>query len=284
MFHPSCYQEKHSKTAFQDAWSRDWKPKESQLIELKDWVGKGMAFIPAHMTSGHRSSAAFDFSDLAVVDIDHGLSIADFLQHPLAASAAWSYTSSRHGQMPEDRFRVVFRLPHRIHDPTVYRGVVTLLIRALGSDKSCSDPCRIFYGSDPTDHILWQPEAVLPSSILDDAEEHARKTIARAAVSTDTIDQQSIDQAVFVLEQVLEPTVDGDRERFMRITASAATAGSALFSAWSDWASEGITAKARTPNKQPRNSLTASEVLAWGLCSFMPPMKIRTGGQACQPS
>ena len=239
MFHPSCHQQKHSKTAFQDAWSRDWKPKESQLIELKDWVGKGMAFIPAHMTSGHRSSAAFDFSDIAVVDIDHGLSIADFLQHPLAASAAWSYTSSRHGQMPEDRFRVVFRLPHRIHDPTVYRGVVTLLIRALGSDKSCSDPCRIFYGSDPTDHILWQPEAVLPSSILDDAEEHARKTIARAAVSTDTIDQQSIDQAVFVLEQVLEPTVDGDRERFMRITASAATAGSALFSAWSDWASRG---------------------------------------------
>ena len=110
---------------------------------------------------------------------------------------------------------------------------------ALGSDNICSDPRPIFYGSDPIEHILWQPEAVLPSSILDDAEEHARKTIARAAVSTDTIDQQSIDQAVFVLEQVLEPTVDGDRERFMRITASAATAGSALFSAWSDWASRG---------------------------------------------
>jgi len=141
--------------------------------------------------------------------------------------------------MPEDRFRVVFRLPQRIHDPEIYKGVVTLLIRSLGSDKSCSDPCRIFYGSDPTEHILWQPEAQLPDSILDAAEDHARKMAARAAVSTNTIDQQSIDQAVFVLEQVLEPTVDGDRDRFRCITASAATAGSALFPAWSDWASRG---------------------------------------------
>jgi hypothetical protein len=159
MIHPTCYQRQHSKAAFKDSWSRDWEAKDTDLSELKDWVGRGMAFIPAKMTSSHRSSAAFDYSDLAVVDIDHGLSIDDFSKHPLAASAAWAYTSSRHGQMPEDRFRVIFRLPHRIHDPTVYRGVVTLLIRSLGSDRSCSDPCRIFYGSDPTDHILWQPES-----------------------------------------------------------------------------------------------------------------------------
>ena len=237
--HSTCYQKRHKKSDFSDSWSRDWQPKETPLEELRDWVGSGMAFIGARMSSHHRSSSAFECSDLAVVDIDHGLSIKEFLEHPLATSAAWSYTSSRHGQMPEDRFRVVFRLPQRIHDPEIYKGVVTLLIRALGSDKSCSDPCRIFYGSDPTEHVLWQPDARLPESILNDAEDHARKMAARAAVSTDTIDQQSIDQAVFVLEQVLEPTVDGDRRRFERITASAATAGSALFPAWSDWASRG---------------------------------------------
>jgi len=239
MIHSTCYQKRHKKTDFSESWSRDWKERESPLDDLKDWVGKGLGFIAAHMSSDHRSSSAFEYSDLAVVDIDHGLSINEFLSHPLAKNAAWAYTSSRHGLMPEDRFRVVFRLPHRIDNPEIYKGVVTLLIKALGSDKSCSDPCRIFYGSDPTDHVLWQPDARLPESILNDAEDHARKMAARAAVSTDTIDQQSIDQAVFVLEQVLEPTVDGDRYRFERITASAATGGAALFSAWSDWASRG---------------------------------------------
>ena len=111
------------------------------------------------MTSGHRSSSAFDFADLAVVDIDHGLTIQNFLQHPLAEHAAWAYTTTSHGSKG-DRYRVIFQLPHRVTNPDLFKSVVTLLSRSLGGDKACTDSCRLFYGNDAADHFVWNPTFV----------------------------------------------------------------------------------------------------------------------------
>lgn len=224
---------------WEPAFADDWANRKGSLETLKGFVSEGYAFIPAHMTSSHRSSAAFGYADLVVVDIDNGLTIEQFQAHPLAASAAWVYATASHRPPEQERFRVVFRLPWRIDDPDLYKAVVTLLSRSLGGDRSCTDPCRLFYGNDQAEHPLWNPEAVLSEDIIEDARTEAGRTRARYDRATAHYEDSTIRQAIFVLEQVLDPTADGERDRFIRTTAAAASAGEALFQAWSDWASRG---------------------------------------------
>lgn len=221
------------------AYAVDWQAFESASLEdLRSHVGGGRAFVPALMSSGRRSSEAFVHSDLAVVDIDHGLTVAAFCQHPLAANAAWIYTTASH--KPEaERFRIVFRLPQRINDPELYKALVTLLTRTLGGDRSCTDPCRLFYGHDTAEHPLWQPEARLPLSLLEDARQEAQRTRQRFLQGAADYDERTIQQAIFCLDQVLSPTSDGQRAHFVKVTAAASSAGEAIYPAWSDWASRG---------------------------------------------
>jgi len=222
------------------AFASNWQVQSADLEALKEHVAAGGAFIPAGMTSAHRSSSAFDAADLVVVDIDSGLSTEDFLAHPLAASACWAYTTASHApEQGKHRFRVAFRLPTRLHDPDLYKAVVTLLSRALGGDKSCTDPCRLFYGNDQCTHLLWQPDAVLPFELIDDAQREAERQRRHYDRQTADYDEVSIDRAIFCLEQIIEPTNDGERDRFIKVTAAARSAGDRLFTAWSDWASRG---------------------------------------------
>lgn len=224
---------------WEPAFADDWANRRASLETIKTFISEGYAFIPAHMTSSHRSSAAFGFADLVVVDIDNGLTIEQFQAHPLASSAAWAYTTASHLPPEQERFRVVFRLPWRIDDPDLYKAVVTLLSRALGGDRSCTDPCRLFYGNDKAEHPLWNPDAVLSEEIIEDARTEANRLRIRYDRATAHYEDSTIRQAIFVLEQVIEPTSDGERDRFIRTTAAAASAGDALFHAWSDWSSRG---------------------------------------------
>ena len=237
----SIHPEIHNKPPhWQPSFASSWAGQEAGLEQLKAHVSSGGAFIPARLTSEHRSSSAFDAADLAVVDIDNGLSIEAFLAHPLAIDACWVYTTASHDPASgKERFRVVFRLPRRISDPDLYKAVVTLLSRSLGGDRSCTDPCRLFYGNDAAEHPLWQPDAQLPDSLLDDADQEAQQQRRHYDRQTADYDEGSIERAVFVLEQIIEPTSDGQRDRFIRVTAAARSAGDRLFSAWSDWASRG---------------------------------------------
>ena len=231
-----CNKPTHWETSFAEGWQRQ----QGELNDLKKHVETGGAFIAAAMCSPHRSSAAFESSDLACVDIDSGLSIDQFLEHPLAASAAWAYTTASH--RPEaHRFRVIFQLTETMTDPALYKAVTTLLLRALGGDSSCTDACRLYYGNDKAEAPLWQPKAFLSQSIIEDARAEAAAARMRPdsrGVNIDC-DENTLDTAIHVLESVLEPTVEGDRDRFIRITAACAAGGDRLFPAWSDWASRG---------------------------------------------
>jgi hypothetical protein len=212
-----------------------WELREGSLDDLRNHVTSGGAFIPAAMRSDRRSSAAFLHADLAVVDVDHGLDLEAFAAHPLAAKACFVYTTASH--TPErPRFRVIFRLPTRLENPDLYKSVVTLLTTALGGDRSCTDPCRLFYGSDAAGVPHWQPDATLPYEILNDAETELRQRRIRRAETND-LDDITIDQAIYVLENILEPTADGERDRFIKITAAACSGGEAVFPAWQNWAS-----------------------------------------------
>lgn len=231
----------HNKPAgWREEFARGWEQHEVDPEGLLYLIRSGTAWIPAAMTSSHRSSSAFAHADLAVVDIDHGVELEGFLDHSLAAYALLYYTTANHKPDPGcHRFRVVFRLPRRISDPDLYKAIVQQLIQTLGGDPNASDPCRIFYSYSGGTQELIHPEATLPESFITAAQQKLQDDLKRRREATDEVDPTSLAQAEWVLEHVLEPTADGQRDRFIRITAAAASVGDALYGAWSDWASRG---------------------------------------------
>ena len=217
-----------------------WERRTGTLQDLVTSIQAGRAFIPAAMTSHHRTAAAFEFTDLVAVDIDHGLSIEQLQQHPLAQHACFAYTTPSHSNADgKHRFRVLFQLPEPITDGEVTKSIVTILTHALGGDRSCTDPTRLFYGNSTGETLLLQPEAVLPDQIITDAENYLSAQRAACRDAASDVDEASILRAIHVLEKVLEPTADGQRDLFLRISAAAKAGGDALFPAWSDWASRG---------------------------------------------
>lgn len=221
----------------------NWEPKEWTLLQLQDHVSAGGAFIAASMSSARRSSAAFQTSSLVVVDVDHGLSISDFQAHPLASQCAWVYTTANHTET-DNRYRAIFQLQESVQNADHYKAIVSLLIKAVGGDKACSDACRLYYGNDQASHPLWQPKAFIDNAILRDAQiEAAKKDLIFNPRSTD-FEPDDIERAIFCLEEVIEPTVDGEREdKFLPITMACSRVGAALFPAWQDWAQRGYHGK-----------------------------------------
>lgn len=217
-----------------------WQQVTATVDDLRDLIRRGTAFIPAAMNSSHRSSAAFLHADLVVVDIDGGMDLEAFAAHELSASALLLYTTASHQDRPgAHRFRVIFRLKQRIHDPELYKALVTDLIRELGGDKNCTDPCRLFYACSYGQQRLLHPEAVLPDRILERAAAQNQQSKQQFSARGEDYDDITLLQAAFVLDEILEPTSDGERDRFVRITAAAASGGDALYASWSDWASRG---------------------------------------------
>ena len=245
--HPSL---RDKPSSWAPAYGKNWQRKSGTLQDLRDHVGRGGAFIAASMVSNHRNSAAFDHSDLAVVDIDNGLTLEDFKKHPLAPLASWVYTSASHNPAKDKhRFRVIFQLPRQISDGELYKSITALLIRSLGGDASCSDLCRIYYGNSRASHPIWQPKAELTDEFIQDAQKAAELQKKTYHSQSADVDEHSINLAAYCLEHILDPTSDGERDRFCNITRAASTGGSALFACWSDWASRGHHGKGKNSNQ-----------------------------------
>lgn len=239
-----CYSSHHfihnKPAAFEPRFARDWFGVTDSLANLRDRILQGDAFIAAAMSSHKRTTAAFVSADLAVVDVDYGLTTEQLLEHPLEACACFAYTTPSHDPgSGKYRFRVLFRLPERITDPALYKAIVTILTRALGGDEACKDPCRIWYGNSAGEQLIWAPDVRLPGEFIDDAHILAEKSKVLYDPDAPDADANSVARAIFVLEQVIDPTRDGERDKFLRISAAAKAGGAEVFPAWSDWASRG---------------------------------------------
>ena len=241
--HPSI---KNKPPHWESKFAFNWQKHTGTLEDLRKQVMQGSAFVAAEMKGDHRNSAAFNGSSLAVVDVDDGLTIEGFLSKPLADKAAWVYTTTSHDPaINKERFRVVFQLPEFIKDPDLYKEIVTLLVAQTGGDKQCTDCCRTFYGNDKASEPLFNEDAVLDHTIIEDAKKALvirRNTYDRRK---EDIDDHSIQLAIYCLENVIAPTEDGDREKFLRITTAARAGGDEVFPYWSDWASRGHHGKKR---------------------------------------
>lgn len=230
----------HNKQPFQPSFGYHWTPQRGEISDVRKHVEGGGSFVCAAMTSEHRCNAAFKSAELLAIDIDKTLSIAEFLASPLSKMAAWVYTTASHGRDGTDRFRVIFRLPEVITDGAVYGKVIKLLLEEFEvADDSCSDLCRIFFGNDKAECPLWQPDAVLPKEYLDKARSAACDTNSHYSRIEQDYDDLTLQRARFVLEQIIEPSAEGDRKTFEKVTAASMTAGDTLWDPWCDWASRG---------------------------------------------
>jgi len=232
--HPSI---KNKPQHWESKFAFNWQKQTGTLEDLRKQVMNGSAFVAAAMKGDHRNSAAFEGSSLAVVDVDDGLTVDGFLAKPLAEKAAWLYTTTSHDpSIDKERFRVIFQLPEFIKDPDLYKEIVTLLVAQTGADKQCTDCCRTFYGNDQAIEPLFNQDAVLDHSIIDDAKRALvvrRNTYDRRK---EDIDDHSIALAIHCLENIIDATCDGERKLFTDITTAAKAGGDELFPYWQEWA------------------------------------------------
>ncbi len=70
--HPTL---KNKPSIFQSEHASNWTNRSGTIQQLAEQVLAGRSFIPAEMTSHHRSNSAFSKSSLVVVDVDNGLTI-----------------------------------------------------------------------------------------------------------------------------------------------------------------------------------------------------------------
>jgi len=109
-------------------------------------IKNGHAFCPQHKP-GKRSTQGFSGAGFLAVDIDHGLTLeAAKADEYFRRYATILYTTPSH-KPDAHRFRIVFELEQSIDRPERMQAALTGLIARFGGDKSCKDPCRLFYGS-----------------------------------------------------------------------------------------------------------------------------------------
>ena len=238
MFTFSAHSDVINKLPSDEAWKlgSGWISKTTDLNGLRDWVLGGNAFVCAAMHSEHRTSAAFKHADFIGVDIDHGLTIDQFLAHPLAKTACWGYTTCSHNpEQGAHRYRVLFRLPEQVDDAGFYTALYRVLQKSLGADPNCKDPCRAYYGNSEGQEVCFNPDAVLSSDLISAAKIEQRQNKEQTESHPSDYDEFDIAKAEFILQRL---DTHQDRDRFMRISHACASQGDRLFAAWSDWAAQ----------------------------------------------
>lgn len=112
----------------------------------------GCAIAPA-LTNDHRIEENFLSHELALVDIDGGMTLEELQEHPFyKLYGSGYYTTSSHTDT-DPRFRIIYRLPEPITDPEHMRMIYEGLMALHGSaDVSCRDSARLFYGTVNAKH------------------------------------------------------------------------------------------------------------------------------------
>jgi hypothetical protein len=161
-----------------DGFKAEIKAGHAFTAQLKDEVDKDGR--PTHHPL-HRIHPNLLQTNVACVDIDERMTIAQAESNDFVRKyCSFGYTSFNHQKEkptpsgdsvspPCDRFRLVFRLEKPIFDADNYVALVTALIdKFQGSDESCKDACRLFYGNTEAQFLNLDPGAFLPEEVIKD--------------------------------------------------------------------------------------------------------------------
>jgi len=112
----------------------------------------GYAFAPA-LNSDHRIEENFVSHELALVDIDGGMTLEELQTFPFyQLYGSGFYTTPSH-TAEQHKFRILYRLPCAITDGETMRVIYEGLLAVHGfADIACKDPVRLFFGTINATH------------------------------------------------------------------------------------------------------------------------------------
>lgn len=177
----------------------DGKKWKAEQVERARSAGADFVkYFPDHEITIRRASDSFERSNAVAVDVDNSepgkyrafdeVVNSDFFKQNGFLAYHTSSSTEEH-----NRFRLVFMLNRTVSDPLDYRRIVSALIFFFGSDATCSDSCRVFYGSSK--HKPVQIGNVLPdeelSKILSAYDKHLRKSEKMSGPANYGVDARS---------------------------------------------------------------------------------------------
>jgi hypothetical protein len=130
-----------------------WISAELEFEEIYELISAGGYAIAPALTSDHRTEETFLSHELALVDIDGGMSLAELQLHPFYKLYGSGYYTTPSHTATDQRFRIIYRLPCAITDPEAMRIIYQGLMVLHGSaDIACKDSARLFYGTVNAEH------------------------------------------------------------------------------------------------------------------------------------
>jgi len=171
-----------------------WVSSGMQIEGLAKFIEAGMAYC-ATMKSESRNAKNFMGSNLVSIDIDKDRTISEALSDPFSQKhLSMFYPTASHTEQ-EHRFRLVFKLPRFIENPTEYKTITRALQLKYGGDPNAIDVSRIFYGNSRASVQTWErsiPEDVLKNLLstytLPQSDGHSNITGDASLISRQTID------------------------------------------------------------------------------------------------
>ncbi len=122
-----------------------FKNANGTIKELAEAIKDGEAFSYQYFNE-ERKTVNFLCSDILVVDINDGRTIAQALENQLIRDCfSLLYTTPNHNP-DKHSFRLVFVLPRTINDVKELKAATKSLSRRLGGDMTTTDGARMFYG------------------------------------------------------------------------------------------------------------------------------------------
>ena len=179
--------------------NRNFVNEDISQDELAQHINEGYSFCSQHKNN-YKKSANFTCSGVIAVDVDEGISLEAALNHEYVKQhCSIVYTTVNHSK-EFNRFRLIFELDEPIEDAAIFKSCVAGISKKFGGDPSCTDACRMFYGSKGCNPIVLKntlPKKEITKIILLGEESNKRshqsdntsENTSTTYRSTNTIDQ-----------------------------------------------------------------------------------------------
>lgn len=130
-----------------------WNTAELEFEEIYELISNGGYAIAPALNSDNRCEENFVSHELALVDIDSGMTLSQLQDHPFYKLYGSGYYTTPSHTDEDPRFRIIYRLPCEISDPEAMRIIYQgLLVLHGAADISCKDSARLFYGTINAKH------------------------------------------------------------------------------------------------------------------------------------
>jgi hypothetical protein len=130
-----------------------WITADLEFEEIYELISAGGTAIAPALISDHRTEETFVSHEIALVDIDGGMTLQQLQEHPFYKLYGSGYYTTPSHRDDDPRFRIIYRLPVPIADPEAMRIIYQGLMALHGNaDIACKDSARLFYGTIDAKH------------------------------------------------------------------------------------------------------------------------------------